>query len=267
MNSTNRITLNGVSLELQHIPGAPTLAPLVFLHEGLGSVAMWRDWPAALCRATGRAAWLYSRAGYGQSNRVADVRDTGRLPSDYLHRQAWEVLPQLLQEIGVASPVLVGHSDGASIALLYASRHPTSACLALAAHVFVEAISLQAIRAARDDWSNGQLRAALARYHADPDGAFWQWNDAWLSAEFASFDIREDCARIQCPLLVVQGVNDNYASLQQVHEIAERVPHAATLILAACGHSTHKDQEAVLTPVLAGFLSGCGDRQARVVAI
>jgi pimeloyl-ACP methyl ester carboxylesterase len=264
--SSSLIELQGVKLEVQHIPGASAQAPLVFLHEGLGSVAMWRNWPAAMCGASGRTGWVYSRRGYGQSEPVPDVRSgpgVSRLPSDYMQQEAWQVLPALLAQLGIEKPVLIGHSDGATIALLHASRHSLGACVAMAPHVMVEDVSLQAIRAVRDDWlaqraqpGGGALRSALARYHADPEGAFWQWNDVWLSSGFASFDIRSDCARISCPLLALQGTDDNYGTMAQIDEIAQRVPHAATLKLTACGHSPHKDQSAMVTAVLAGFLAG-----------
>lgn len=256
----NKLVVEGVALEVQAIAGSKALAPLVFLHEGLGSVAMWRDWPAALCQATGRAGWVYSRRGYGQSDPVPDVRATGRLQPDYLHQEAWAVLPALLSQLAIENPILIGHSDGASIALLHASRSSCTACIAMAPHVMVEPISLQAIAAVRDTWqasaNGGKLREGLARYHADPDGAFWQWNDVWLSDEFASFDIRQDCARITCPLLALQGTDDAYGTMAQIDNIAQRVPHAATVKLAACGHSPHKDQAAVVTAVLAGFVGG-----------
>ncbi len=256
----NKLTVNGIGLEVQAIAGRADLAPLVFLHEGLGSVAMWRDWPAALCQATGRAGWVYSRRGYGQSDPVPDVRGASRLQPDYLHHEAWAVLPVLLAQRGAEKPILIGHSDGASIALLHASRHPSTACIAMAPHVMVETISIRAIAAVRDTWlasgDGGKLREGLARYHADPDGAFWQWNDVWLSDGFANFDIRADCARITCPLLALQGTGDAYGTMAQIDEIAQRVPHAASLKLAACGHSPHKDQATVVTAVLAGFVDG-----------
>lgn len=266
------ITLEGIRLEIEAIEGPAQRAPLVFLHEGLGSVAMWqqrgRHWPSELCQATGRAGWVYSRRGYGQSDPVADVRGAprwqggwhiGRHEPDYMHHEAWEVLPALLEQLGVAQPVLVGHSDGATIALLHASRHPVSACVAIAPHVVVEDVALQAIAQARQlyeaDASERGLRARLARYHADVDNAFWQWNDVWLSEAFRRFDIRPDCQTIRAPLLAVQGVDDEYGTLQQLHEIALACPHAQTHALPDCGHSPHRDQPEALTQMLARFLA------------
>src|SRR5690606_30121844 len=177
------VDIHGVRLEVAHIPGDATLAPLVFLHEGLGSVAMWTQrglcWPETLCRATGRAGWLYSRRGYGQSDPVAEVRGAprqdgfwhvGRHEPDYMHREAFDVLPLLLARLGVREPVLVGHSDGASIALLHASRHPVAGCVAIAPHAFVEDVSISSIAQAREQYlaTHGDprgLRQRLAKYH------------------------------------------------------------------------------------------------------
>jgi pimeloyl-ACP methyl ester carboxylesterase len=254
----NLIDINGTRLEVQHLtPDKPQagLAPLVFLHEGLGSVALWRDWPAQVCRATGRTGWVYSRRGYGQSDPVDDVRGAGRLTPDYLHQEAWHVLPALLQALGIEQPVLVGHSDGGSIALLHASRNPVAACVVLAPHVMVEEISVRAIEEARSQFENGTLRQALARFHADVEGAFWQWHDVWLSPGFASFDIRADCTRIQAPVLALQGADDPYGSLAQIDQIALPPAQITRRVLSACGHSLHREQTALTTQAIPDFLS------------
>jgi pimeloyl-ACP methyl ester carboxylesterase len=260
------LDVGGVRLEVREIPApgaAEGRAALVFLHEGLGSVAMWRDWPDRLCAATGRAGVVYSRQGYGRSDPTPDVRGepaerhgrrSGRLRPDYMHREALDVLPALLRRLGLARPVLVGHSDGGTIALLHASRHPVAACVVLAPHVIVEEVSLRSIERAREAYTKGDLRARLSRYHADVDGAFWQWNDVWLSPGFRAFDIREDCRRIQAPLLAIQGVDDPYGSMAQIHDIAAAAPHARLVELAACGHSPHRDQPEAVTAAIAGFL-------------
>ena len=199
------LNINGQQLEVRRISGSAALAPIVFLHEGLGSVSLWTqrglDWPLAVCQATGRAGVVYSRRGYGQSEAAPKRRDTfspGRntLQPDYMHREAWDELPALLAELHIARPVLLGHSDGATIALLYASQHPVTACIAMAPHVLVEGVAVQAIGGARQAFEAGDLRQRLAKHHADVDGAFWQWNDVWLSRGFASFDIRAECRRI-----------------------------------------------------------------------
>jgi len=273
MRLMDSMDLHGVQLELAHIAGDASLAPLVFLHEGLGSVSMWtqrgQSWPQLLCQATGRAGWLYSRRGYGQSDPVADVRGAprmqgfwhvGRHEPDYMHREALEVLPALLRALDVERPVLVGHSDGATIALLHASACPVEACVAMAPHVFVEPMSIEAIARARDAYlqepdSPTGLRQRLARHHRDVDNAFWQWNDVWLSDAFRRYNIERECERIRCPLLLVQGEQDEYGSMAQLHAIRRAVPHAELQALAACGHSPHRDQPTALTALAKRFVT------------
>jgi pimeloyl-ACP methyl ester carboxylesterase len=250
------LNINGVGLEVRQIEGAGKLAPIVFLHEGLGSVSMWTqrglDWPLAVCRATGRAGVVYSRRGYGQS----DPAQAGRniLPPDYMHREAFDVLPALLAELRIERPVLLGHSDGATIALLYASKFDVAACIAMAPHVVVESVAVTAIGQAKLAFETGDLRQRLSKHHADVDGAFWQWNDVWLSKAFASFDIRAECQRITAPLLLIQGLNDEYGTMLQLDEIAKVVPHAQQIRLANCGHSPQRDQPQICIQGIVEFL-------------
>lgn len=250
------ININGTPLEVREITGTGLLAPLVFLHEGLGSVSLWTqrgvDWPQIVCEATGRAGVVYSRRGYGASLPAPAGRDA--LQPDYMQREAWEVLPALLERLDIRNPVLLGHSDGATIALLYASRFAVSACIAMAPHVLVEDIALQAIAGARVAFESGGLRDRLARHHADVDGAFWQWNDVWLSKAFRSFDIRGDCGKISAPLLLIQGLNDEYGTQRQLDEIALAVAAARQIRLADCGHSPHRDQPQKATEAITAFL-------------
>jgi len=268
----NRIDISGVGIELVHLPGPGDRAPLVFLHEGLGSVSMWRQrgrlWPAELCAATGRAGWMYSRRGYGQSDPVADVRGTprrsgpwhiGRHEPNYMHIEAHEVLPLLLDRLEISKPVLVGHSDGATIALLHASQRPVAACVAMAPHTFVESMALSAIERARQLFEASSndadgLRQRLARHHRDVDNAFWQWNDVWLSEAFQAFDIRSELHSISAPLLLVQGVDDEYGSLEQLRAICGQVTHAISVELGSCGHSPHRDQPDRLLAEVGAFL-------------
>lgn len=251
-----RLNIDGYQLEVRQITGSETLAPIVFLHEGLGSVSMWSqrglDWPLAVCHATGRSGVVYSRRGYGQS----DPAPLGRkvLRPDYMHREAFEVLRALLAELKIESPVLLGHSDGATIALLHASQFPVAACIAMAPHVLVESVAVDAIGQAKLAFETGDLRQRLAKHHADVDGAFWQWNDVWLSEGFASFDIRLECQRITAPLLLVQGLNDEYGTMRQLDEIAKAAPHAQQIRLADCGHSPHRDQPQLCIESIADFL-------------
>ncbi|MDP2032789.1 MAG: alpha/beta hydrolase [Polaromonas sp.] len=280
------VDIQGVRLELQPIAGPAGRAPLVFLHEGLGSVSLWtqrgNNWPQAVCQATGRAGIVYSRRGYGRSDAVPDVRGSGRLAPDYMHREAWEVLPALLQALDIHKPVLLGHSDGASIALLHASRHPVNAAIVMAPHLMVEDIALEAIKQARAAYERSEgpprassapsggdrgsaahavasvgasiLRDRLARHHADVDCAFWQWNDAWLSRAFRSFDIRPDCARIRAPLLAIQGLGDDYGTMAQLDELALAAPHTVQLRLPDCGHSPQRDQPERTLEAVTAFL-------------
>jgi pimeloyl-ACP methyl ester carboxylesterase len=263
--SLQHIDILGVRLEVQTLQNEdPINGPtLIFLHEGLGSVALWRDWPAQMCQRLGCAGVVYSRQGYGQSDPTPDVRGPsrvvnghrhGRLLPDYMHREALEVLPALLKALGIERPILVGHSDGGTIALLHASRHPVMACLVMAPHVMVEDISVQAITAAREAFENGPLRQRLAPFHADVDCAFWQWNDAWLSDAFRSYDIRREIESIQAPLLAIQGESDPYGTMAQIDEIARHVPYAQLIKLPDCGHSPHRDQPETVVQAVQAFM-------------
>jgi len=264
-----KISIQSVQLEVCQILGPlkNTQPTLVFLHEGLGSAALWRDWPAQLCSRLGCAGLVYSRRGYGQSDAVPNVRGpsgssngqrSGRLLPDYMHHEALTVLPELLQTLGIECPVLLGHSDGGTIALLHASQLPVAGCIVMAPHVIVEDISVTAISAAKDAYENGPLRQRLAPFHADVDCAFWQWNDVWLSEAFRSFDIRQELAGISAPLLAIQGETDPYGTLAQIDDIARVVPHARLLKLPNCGHSPHRDQPEAVAQAVQAFMAQLG---------
>lgn len=224
---------------------------VVFLHEGLGSVSLWRNFPQRFCLAHGLRGLVYSRYGYGRS--TARPLDEP-LPHDFMHRQAWEVLPALLAQLGVERPWLFGHSDGASIALLHAAREPVSGVIVMAPHILVEEIGVASIRQAREAYMNGPLRERLARHHDDVDSAFWGWNDVWLDPAFRSWDIREEVARITAPLLAIQGEGDEYGTLEQVLGIGRLLPQAEVLVLPDCGHSPHRDQAARIIDEAGRFL-------------
>ena len=231
-------------------PAAPLM---VFLHEGLGSLSMWRDFPDRLCQALDWRGLVYSRPGYGQSTpRPADEH----WQPDFMHHQALTVLPLLLAALGIDTartpPWLFGHSDGGSIALIHAAHCPTKVAglVVLAPHIFVEDVSVTSIELARQAYLNTDLKARLAKHHADPDSAFWGWNDVWLSDAFRSWDIRAELASITCPVLAIQGLNDEYGTLAQIRGIQAEVPRTRLLELPACGHSPHKDQpQAVIDAV------------------
>jgi len=233
-------------------------APLVvFLHEGLGSLAMWKDWPQQLCAAGGYRGLVYSRYGYGRSTpRPPHERWTPR----FMQEQAQDTLPRLLAALGVGddgrAPWLFGHSDGGSIALIHAATCPDAVAgvIAVAPHIMVEDVSIASIERARDAWRTTDLRARLARYHADPDSAFLGWNDIWLDPDFRSWSIEAMLPRLRCPVLAVQGVEDEYGTLAQVRGIRAAAPQAEVLELARCGHSPHRDQPDALLQAVTQFI-------------
>jgi pimeloyl-ACP methyl ester carboxylesterase len=238
-----------VRIEYERIAPERADAPLlVFLHEGLGSVAMWKDFPQRLCDAGGFRGLVFSRPAYGRSTPRADDEQWG---VDFMHRQAYEVLPAFFDAVGVGQggelPWLVGHSDGGSIALLYASRFPqqTAGLVLMAPHVFVEDLTIAGIEQARDAYVQTDFPQRLGRYHDSADSAFWGWNRIWLDPAFRAWNIEAELPGIRCPILAIQGVGDEYGTLEQVRAIARGATGAKTVQieeLAECGHSPHRDQ-------------------------
>jgi pimeloyl-ACP methyl ester carboxylesterase len=255
-----KIVWRGRSVRIEYAFIAPEKRSeplLAFLHEGLGSLSMWKDFPQRLCDAIGCRGLVYSRPGYGQSTpRAADET----WAPDFMHRQAHEVLPALLQALDIDTtrdkPWLFGHSDGGSIALLYAARFPEriAGAIVAAPHIKVEDLSIQNIEAARRAYLETDLRQRLARYHDDPDSAFWGWNGIWLAPAFRSWSIEAEVAAIHCPLLAVQGIDDEYGTLEQIRGIARLVPQTRLLELARCAHSAHRDQPQALIAAAAAFI-------------
>ena len=246
MSELARIDWRGRPIDLEYawVGHAASARPVVvFLHEGLGSVAMWRDFPERFCNKHGLRGLVFSRYGYGRSTPKAPGESW---PPDFMQRQAREVLPALFAQLAIERPWLFGHSDGASIALLFASEFSAAGVVAVAPHLFVEDISVSSIEAARTAYATTDLRARLARYHADPDSAFHGWNDAWLSPAFRPWNIEAEIAKITCPVLAVQGTDDEYGTLDQVRGIARRLPKTRLLVLPECGHSPHRDQSELL---------------------
>ena len=238
---------------------------MVFLHEGLGSLAMWKDFPQTLCNALGCRGLVYSRPGYGQSTPRAVDEVWG---PDFMHRQALEVLPALLSALHIDTKKqtlwLFGHSDGASIALLYAAHFPAQVqgVVLLAPHINVEDIAVQSITQTRTAYLATDLRQRLAKYHDDPDSAFWGWNRIWLDPAFKAWSIEADLSRITCPVLAVQGRDDEYGTMQQLDGLQHAVPQAELLKLPVCGHSPHRDQAASLIANVSHFFQqyASGDR-------
>ncbi len=261
-----RLQVDGAALECWLLPeGGPhpgletDRRPLVFLHEGLGSLTQWRTFPEELCRRSGRAGMAFARAGHGRSQPPMrfDAAPERRLEraTGYMHHEALVVLPQMLARFGLRHPVLVGHSDGASIALIHAAQ-PTasvSALVLMAPHVMVEDCTVAAIAAAGESYRSTDLPTRLARHHDHPDQLFWFWHDTWLSPEFRGWDLRELLGSVAAPGLVVQGLDDQYGTMAQLDAIEAATMGPITRAeLADCGHSPHLDQpDATLTACVA----------------
>jgi pimeloyl-ACP methyl ester carboxylesterase len=238
----------GHRIEYERIEAAASNRPtLVLLHEGLGSVAMWRDFPGRLAHATGCNALVYSRYGYGQSDPLVADREV-----TYMHDEALIALPELLDQLAIVRPILVGHSDGGSIALIHAGagKRPVEGVVTLAAHVLVEDLSISSITAARDAYETTDMRAKLARRHANVDSAFWGWNRIWLHPDFRAWNIEEYLPGVTCPVLAIQGKDDEYGTMEQMRRIAAGAKDVDLIELEDCRHSPHRDQpEAVLAAI------------------
>jgi pimeloyl-ACP methyl ester carboxylesterase len=240
---TEEVVIDGRRLETAWLePADASLPVVVMLHEGLGSIALWKDFPQRLAARIGCGVLVYSRYGYGRSDRLAERRQV-----EYLHREGEVVLPEILRRFGVVKPVLLGHSDGASIALIYDG--PRGLILE-APHVFVEEVTVQGIARAKVVFETSDWRSKLGRYHDDPEASFWGWNDIWLDPRFRSWNIESYLESIRCPVLVIQGEDDEYATAMQVESIVRHVPGAQGVLLPRCGHSPHSEQpEETLTRI------------------
>jgi pimeloyl-ACP methyl ester carboxylesterase/GNAT superfamily N-acetyltransferase len=219
------------------------------MHEGLGSMGLWRGFPHRLAAATGRRTVAFSRYGHGQSDPPAKPRTPA-----FMHEEALEVLPELLARLNIRAPVLVGHSDGASIALIYAAQHPVEAVVAIAPHVFVEDVCLREIERARTAYLETDLRGKLARHHRDPDAAFFGWNDVWLDPAFPQWDITEEVTRITCPLLLIQGERDQYGTMAQLDAIERRARGPVKRVQLDCQHSPPTERPDETVAAIAEFV-------------
>lgn len=247
------IIADGKRLETVLYPAArPGAAPIVMLHQGLGSIALWKDFPEVLARATGASVLVYSRYGYGKSDRLAESRQVS-----FMHHEAQTVLPEVLRHFSIDCPVLLGHSDGASISLIYAGTHPdrVRALILEAPHVFVEDFGLRSTVAIRTLYDSTDLRQKLARYHDHVDEMFRGWNDIWLAPEFRSWNIEEFLPRITCPILVIQGENDEYGTIAHVEAIQRHTPATQALLLPECGHSPHRERPAETLKAITEFIA------------
>jgi pimeloyl-ACP methyl ester carboxylesterase len=243
------VVVGGRAIEAVELPGDPERAALVLLHEGLGSVGLWREFPQALRDATGRRVIAFSRHGHGRSEPPLAPRTPA-----FFHEEALGVLPAVLEELEAPRPILVGHSDGASIALIHAGRHPVSALVLLAPHVFVEDITVRAIRGTRDQYERGDLRARMSRHHDDVDAAFWGWCGVWLDPEFRSWSLDDDVARVRAPALLVQGVDDPYGTLEQLDRVEASAGGETERHEVRGGHSPHVEHLELVVSVIARFV-------------
>ena len=227
---------------------------LVLLHEGLGCVELWRDTPARLAELTGLGVFVYSRRGYGRSDPCELPR-----PTSYMHDEGLLVLPEVLRAVGITRPILFGHSDGASISLIYAGGTPAQGLLGLileAPHVFIEDCNVEGINAARRAYAEGDLRGRLAKYHgANVDCAFRGWSEPWLQADYRLWNLEEYLPNIGVPTLVIQGEDDEYGTMAQCNAIADGIPHGAdVLALPNCGHAPHEEQAEQVEPAIVRFV-------------
>lgn len=253
MSATSAIprpaTVEGRRVDATELPGDPARRPLVLLHEGLGSVALWRGFPAALNEATGRRVIAFSRFGHGRSEPPPRPRTTA-----FFHEEALDVLPALLPQLDAADPILVGHSDGGSIALIHAAYHPVTGLALIAPHVFVEDFTVEEIRRTRALFDDGGLRERMARHHDDPDAAFRGWADVWLDPAFRAWSIESDAAGVTAPVLLVQGEADPYGTLEQIDRIQARVRGPVErLVLEGAGHSPHLEAPAPVVAAITAF--------------
>lgn len=251
-SGTFQLTVHGRSLDVHRIPGANPQAPeLVFLHEGLGSVSHWKDFPARVAATTGCPVTVYSRYGSGNSDQLTEARAV-----TYMHDEALRTLPALLAQLQIAQPILVGHSDGASIALIHTGAYDeVRGLVLLAPHVFVEELSIASIAEAKTSFETTNLPEKLARHHRDAARTFWGWNNIWLHPDFRSWNIEEYLPGIACPILAIQGLDDQYGTMAQVRAIARQSGGPVEILpLADCRHSPQRDQPEATLAAIAKFV-------------
>jgi pimeloyl-ACP methyl ester carboxylesterase len=247
------VTVQGRKLEVRRIGGTNNDAPtLVFLHEGLGSISLWRDFPAQIVERTGCSAVVYSRYGYGKSDVLLEARNVR-----FMHDEALLVLPELLEKLSIRELVLIGHSDGGSIAIIYAGAgNPVRGLVLMAPHVFGEEWGLKSIREAKAAFETTDLPEKLGRHHIDAAKTFWGWNDVWLLPEFRNWNIEEYLPGIKCPVLAIQGFEDQYGTMAQLDAIAAQTGGSVeTLRLQNCRHSPHRGQPEAVMEAISVFLS------------
>jgi pimeloyl-ACP methyl ester carboxylesterase len=262
-----RVRVGGAAYEYEDVPAADdgAGAPLLFLHEGLGSVGLWRGFHRRIARATGRRAVAWSRLGHGFSDLPSAPRTVR-----FMHEEAATVVPALVEALGLGEPVLVGHSDGGSIALLSAATLPVAGLVVLAPHVLVEETGLRAIEEAKRAFDAGDLARRMARHHRDPGVCFRNWNDVWLDPAFRDWDLRPELSAISCPVLGIQGEDDPYGTAVHVQAIRDATRGTTDLLLLHGGHALHLERPALVDAAVAGWLrdreSAPGGRPAASVS-
>jgi pimeloyl-ACP methyl ester carboxylesterase len=246
------VVVDGKRLETLWIEPQQVGPTIVMLHEGLGSIALWKHFPQRLAARTGCRVLVYSRYGYGNSDKLTEKR-----PLKFMHHEGEVVLPELLDKLEIARPILLGHSDGGSISLIFAGKYPEwpRALILEAPHVFVEDLSVASITQAKANYQTTNLPHKLGRHHAHPDATFWGWNDIWLDPEFRSWSIEEYLPAIRCPILCIQGEQDEYGTVAQVKAIQARVPGTEIVMLPNCRHSPHRDQPEATLEKMAEFVA------------
>jgi pimeloyl-ACP methyl ester carboxylesterase len=245
------VVIDGKRLETLRYVSSESSATIVMLHEGLGSVAMWRDFPEQLAQLTGCSVLLYSRYGHGKSQRLSEKRTV-----EFMHHEAKVVLPQLLDHFQIRRPIVLGHSDGGSIALIYAGTRPQAvrALILEAPHVFLEDVCTQSIQRISELYETTQLATSLRRYHDHADEMFWGWTEIWLRPDFRSWNIETYLEAIACRVLVIQGEQDEYGTVAQVQAISTRVRGAESVLIPNCGHAPHRDQTEITLEAISHFI-------------
>ena len=256
-NNTKFIDLMGIQLETKWVGEQNKINDriILFLHEGLGCVSMWRDFPETVSSRTGLRSFIYSRQGYGKSEPVKLPRNV-----NFMHCEALETLPEILDVANINRAIIIGHSDGASIALINAggARDPRiEAIVCLAAHVFNEDFTIKRIEEAKRIFENGDLREKLAKHHGpNVDCAFWGWNDIWLNSNFKKWNIEKFLPNIKIPTLVIQGADDEYGTISQVDAIRAGIGSNATVeIIPNCGHSPHLEKRDLTLEIITKFIN------------
>jgi pimeloyl-ACP methyl ester carboxylesterase len=247
-----RATVAGRTLEYRWVGSPSSRAPLVFLHEGLGSIELWREFPETLCGTVHRRGLVYSRYGNGWSEALGEARQP-----DYMHEEAQVVLPELVATLVGNTPIIVGHSDGASIALIYAGvGHAVEGLVLIAPHVFVEDRSIAGIGAALEEFTHADLAERMGKYHRDPEATFRGWNDIWLHPSFRQWNITDFLPTISCPILLIQGKNDEYGTTAQLDSIESQVRGPTSRILFEdTGHSPHLAEPVRVVEAVRRFLA------------